>query len=91
MKKSFVYLIAVLMLAGMLCGCGMDADEGVIGASPRPTDEVGSLPSMMPEVSPTIIPDGKNTRESSAETSNPQVGTTDNTKPGMGTADSKNR
>ena len=41
MKKSFVYLMVVLMLVGMLCGCGMNDKEGVIGASPRPTDAVG--------------------------------------------------
>ena len=32
MKKSFVYLVIALMLALMLCGCGMNADDGVIGA-----------------------------------------------------------
>ncbi len=74
MKKSFVYLMLTLMLAGMLCGCGMDADDGVIGASPRPTDTMDSASSMIPQVSPTVIPDTEVSAVPS--TSNPQVGST---------------
>ena len=79
MKKSFVYLVIVLMLATMLCACGMDSDEGVIGASPRPTDTIGAVESMLPDVSPTIIPyDDK--VDGAVGTSSPQVGATDEAK-----------
>ncbi len=89
MKKSFVYLMLTLMIAGMLCGCGMDADDGVIGASPRPTDTIASESSMIPEISPTIIPDTD--VSSSPATSNPQVGSTGNSKTDTGLTDSTKR
>lgn len=90
MKKSFVYLVIALVLATMLCGCGMNADDGVIGASPRPTDTIDSASSMIPQVSPTIIPDAKNSNKTS-ETSNPQVGARDDVKVSPSTSDMKNR
>ena len=73
MKKSFVYLIVAMMLAGILCGCGMDSDTGVIGASPRPTDTITASPTIMPDVSPTIIPD-YNAYGDDYTVSSPQVG-----------------
>ena len=79
MKKSFVYLIVVLMFATMLCACGMDGDDGVIGASPRPTDTIGAIESMLPDVSPTIIPYDDEV-DGTVGTSSPQVGATDGAK-----------
>ena len=90
MKKSFVYLMLALMIATLLCGCGMKADDGVIGASPRPTDTIDSASSMIPQVSPTIIPDAKNSGRT-YETSNPQVGMSDDVKVSPSTSDMKNR
>ena len=90
MKKSFVYLMLALMIATLLCGCGMKADDGVIGASPRPTDTIDSASSMIPQVSPTIIPDTKNSGRT-YETSNPQVGMSDDVKVSPSTSDMKNR
>ena len=66
-----------LMLALVLCGCGMNADDGVIGASPRPDNTKDPISSIIPEVSPTIIPDGKNSIDKPVTTSNPQVGVRD--------------
>ena len=79
MKKSFVYLVIVLMLATMLCGCGMDNSDGVIGASPRPDVSVGPAVTAFPEMSPTAVPDAGNARDGAASTSSPQVGSTDKT------------
>lgn len=90
MKKSFVYLVIALMIATMLCGCGMNADDGVIGASPRPTDTIDSVSSMIPQVSPTIIPDEKNSARTS-ETSNPQVGESDDARISPNVSDMKKR
>ena len=80
MKKSFVYLVIALMLALMLCGCGMNADDGVIGASPRPDNTKDPVSSIIPELSPTIIPDGKNDIDKPVTSSNPQVGPSDEVK-----------
>ena len=91
MKKSFVYLVVALMLATMLCGCGMNGRDGVIGASPRPTDTIDSASSMIPQVSPTIIPDSKTEDSAVRSTSNPQVGTADDAKTGADMSNSKNR
>ena len=63
MKKIFAYLIVALMLASMLCACGVDSGDGVVGASPRPTEDMDIIPSMRPDVSPTIIPDAKTTAD----------------------------
>jgi len=79
MKKSFVYLVIVLVLATMLCACGMDGDKGVIGASPRPTDTIGAVESMLPEVSPTIIPYDDEV-DGAVGTSSPQVGASNEAK-----------
>ena len=79
MKKSFVYLIVALMLAGILCGCGMDTDKGVIGASPKPTDTINASPTIRPDVSPTIIPD--NVYGDDYTVSGSQVGPTGTAKP----------
>lgn len=79
MKKSFVYLVIVLVLSTMLCACGMDGDKGVIGASPRPSDTIGAVESMLPDVSPTIIPYDDEV-DGAVGTSSPQVGSTDGAK-----------
>ena len=35
MKKSFVYLICVLLMAAMLCGCGVSStDSGMVSSAP---------------------------------------------------------
>jgi len=91
MKKSFVYLMLTLMMAAMLCGCGMDADDGVIGASPRPTDTIDSASSMIPQVSPTVIPDTDIDVSAAPTTSNPQVGSTGDVKVSPNVSDTKNR
>ena len=80
MKKSFVYLVIALMLATLLCACGMNADDGVIGASPRPDNTNSPISSTIPDVSPTIIPDAKNKIDDAVTSSNPQVGVSDEAK-----------
>lgn len=91
MKKSFVYLVIALMLATMLCGCGMDGDDGVIGASPRPTDTIDSSSTMIPDVSPTIIPDtANNDVDDAVGTSSPQVGAADDARVSPKVSDNKN-
>ena len=95
MKKFFAYLLIALMMAAMLCGCGMDSKDGVVGSSPRPTEDMDIIPSMRPDVSPTIIPEaettadvnsGKNSSGSGESTdrngtiTSPQVGESSDTK-----------
>ena len=80
MKKSFVYLIVVLMLATMLCACGADNKDGVIGASPRPTDAVDIIPSTEPYASSSMIPSVEPSASSSPEVKSPQVGTSEGAK-----------
>lgn len=54
MKKSFVYLICVLLMAAMLCGCGVSStDSGMVSSSPAQT-----LPTASATVMPTNEPDG---------------------------------
>ena len=91
MKKSYVYLVIALMLAVMLCGCGMNADDGVVGTTPRPENTHNAVSSMIPEVSPTIIPDDKNNMGDVTVSSNPQVGVTDDAKVSPKAAENKNR
>ena len=91
MKKSFVYLVIVLALAVMLCGCGMDNSDGVIGASPRPTDSIGTSVTAFPEMSPTAVPDAGNDRDTVTSTSNPQVGSTDDSETNSKTFDTNKR
>ena len=52
MKKSFVYLICVLLMAAMLCGCGAsNTDSGMVSSSPSQT-----LPTATATVMPTSSP-----------------------------------
>ena len=52
MKKSFVYLICVLLMAAMLCGCGVSStDSGMVSSSPAQT-----LPTASATVMPTTSP-----------------------------------
>ena len=52
MKKSFVYLICVLLMAAMLCGCGAsNTDSGMVSSSPAQ-----SLPTATATVMPTTSP-----------------------------------
>lgn len=74
MKKSFAYLLVVLMLASMLCACGMSEDKGVVGATPRPGQSTAINPSVVPDAIPSVIPSAKPTSEPSPYVKNPQVG-----------------
>lgn len=54
MKKSFVYLLMVLLLASALSGCGSDratGDDGMITAPP--TMAPTTVPSTAPSASPS--------------------------------------
>ncbi len=54
MKKSFVYLLMVLVLASALSGCGSDRasdDQGLI--TTPPTMAATTVPSAAPSVSPS--------------------------------------
>ena len=77
MKKSFVYLIVVLILATMLCACGMNEKDGVIGASPRPTDAVDLFPTAAPDTSSSMIPSVEPDADTSPKVKSPQIGATD--------------
>ena len=77
MKKSFVYLIVALMLA-TFCACGTDDYNGVVGASPRPSDAVDIFPTIEPDVSVSMQPSLEPT--SNPEVKSPQVGATDSVK-----------
>ena len=77
MKKSFVYLIIVLMLSSVLCACGMDDKDGVIGASPRPTEAIDIIPSVVPDASSSMIPSIEPSATSNPDVKSPQVGATD--------------
>ena len=78
MKKSFVYLIVALMLATFMCACGTDDYNGVVGASPRPTDAVDIFPTVEPDVNVSMQPSLEPT--SNPEVKSPQVGATDSVK-----------
>ena len=90
MKKSFVYLIVALMLSTMLCGCGMDDDKGVIGASPRPTDAIDIIPSMIPDVSSSMTPEVYTSAEPTDKAKSPQVGESNSPKSSPAAGESNN-
>lgn len=50
MKKSFAYLVAILLLLLCLSGCGNSNMDNTIGVSPVPT----AMPSASPYVSPDV-------------------------------------
>jgi len=91
MKKSFVYLIVVLMLASFLCACGMDERDGVIGASPRPTDAVDIIPTVEPDTASSMIPSVDPTASASPEVKSPQIGATEGAKASPSTSDTSNK
>lgn len=57
MKKSFVYLMCMLLTATMLCGCGAsNTDSGMVSSSPAQTLPTASA-TVMPTTSPTASAD----------------------------------
>ena len=68
MKKSFVYLICVLLMAAMLCGCGVSStDSGMVSSSPAQTLPTASA-TVMPTTSPMASADaGTGGQTSSAD------------------------
>lgn len=56
MKKSFVYLIMVLLLVSMLTGCGKAKDDGTM-VTVAPTSAPTIAPTSMPETIPSTSPD----------------------------------
>ena len=75
MKKSFVSLICVLLMAAMLCGCGAsNTDSGMVSSSPAQT-----LPTATATVMPTTSPTASADVGTGSQTSSPSVsGTTGN-------------
>lgn len=69
MKKSFVYLICVLLMAAMLCGCGAsNTDSGMVSSSPSRT-----LPTATATVMPTTSPMASADAGTGSQTSSPSV------------------
>ena len=69
MKKSFVYLICVLLMAAMLCGCGAsNTDSGMVSSSPAQT-----LPTATATVMPTTSPLASADAGTGSQTSSPGV------------------
>lgn len=69
MKKSFVYLICVLLMAAMLCGCGAsNTDSGMVSSSPSQT-----LPTATATVMPTTSPMASADAGTGSQTSSPNV------------------
>ncbi len=69
MKKSFVYLICVLLMAAMLCGCGAsNTDRGMVSSSPSQT-----LPTATATVMPTTSPMASADAGTGSQTSSPSV------------------
>ena len=67
MKKSFVYLICVLLMAAMLCGCGAsNTDSGMVSSSPAQT-----LPTASATVMPTTSPMASADAGTGSQTSSP--------------------
>ena len=91
MKKSFVCLIAVLVLVTMLCACGMEENDGVIGSSPKPSDSVDIMPSTVPEVETSMLPSIEPSAKVSPEIKSPQVGETNNAKASAEPSDSSKK
>lgn len=75
MKKSFVYLMCMLLMAAMLCGCGAsNTDSGMVSSSPAQT-----LPTATATVMPTTSPMASADAGTGSQTSSPSVsGTTGN-------------
>ena len=73
MKKSFAYLITVLVIASMLCACGMDEKDGVVGNSPRPSAAVDIIPSTEPNIV-TSTPSAETSAKPDSAVKSPQVG-----------------
>ena len=69
MKKSFVYLICVLLMAALLCGCGAsNTDSGMVSSSPSQT-----LPTATATVMPTTSPMASADAWTGGQTSSPSV------------------
>ncbi len=75
MKKSFVYLVCMLLMAAMLCGCGAsNTDSGMVSSSPAQT-----IPTATATVMPTTSPMASSDVGTGSQTSSPSVsGTTGN-------------
>lgn len=72
MKKSFAYLICVLLMAAMLCGCGAsNTDSGMVSSSPAQT-----LPTATATVMPTTSPMASSDAGTGRQTSSPSVSST---------------
>lgn len=68
MKKSFVYLICVLLMAAMLCGCGAsNTDSGMVSSSPSRLFH--GTATVMPTTSPMASADAG----TGSQTSSPSV------------------
>ena len=69
MKKSFVYLMCMLLMAAMLCGCGVSStDSGMVSSSPAQT-----LPTASATVMPTTSPMASADAGTGGQTSSPSV------------------
>ena len=69
MKKSFVYLICVLLMAAMLCGCGAsNTDSGMVSSSQAQT-----LPTAKATVMPTKSQMASADAGTGSQTSSPSV------------------
>lgn len=69
MKKSFVYLICMLLMAALLCGCGASStDSGMVSSSPAQT-----LPTATATVMPTASPMASADAGTGSQTSSPSV------------------
>ena len=69
MKKSFVYLMCMLLTAAMLCGCGAsNTDSGMVSSSPAQTIPTATA-TVMPTTSPMASPDAG----TGSQTSSPSV------------------
>ena len=69
MKKSFVYLICVLLMAAMLCGCGAsNTDSGMVSSSSSQIFLTATA-TVMPTTSPMASADAG----TGSQTSSPSV------------------
>ena len=75
MKKYTLLAAVLLLIAAMFVGCGKRRPEETV----RPTDEIATMPSLLPETEPmtmpTSIPDTSSIPESTGETTIPDATT----------------
>ena len=87
MKRSFAYLVLVLLLSLLLSACGDTSGRGNVTASPWPDVTTPIMPTPTADFSLTPVPDAGmgNDMTDNGTGMNNDTGTSGNTMPGNGT------